>query len=129
MNLKKIFLGGFFLVLIIIGLFALLKNSDKLLPDLGRVVEEGGKSCIKFRGQNKNYVWGEIEVKFDEKLTGVEAHRVLKTEGLYLKDSEIEKYSTVSAYIVDVARGSEEDIVKKLGKKEGIRQVSLVNCE
>lgn len=120
----------FILILgIIFFVFALLKNINKLIPDLGRVVEVRGKSCVKFRDKGKNYVWGEVEVKFDDKLTGVEAHRLLKTENLRLKDEDIENYATGSAYIVDVARGSEEDLVKKLNNKEGIEKVSLVHCE
>jgi len=109
--------------------FALLKNINKILPDLGRVIEKDGVSCIKFRNQNKNYVWGEITVGFDSKLTGLEAHRLLKTENLRLGDSDVQNYATGSSYIVDVPRGSEEDIVKKLVKKEGIRQAGLINCE
>lgn len=114
--------------LLLTGIFALLKNFKKLLPDFGRVVEVAGRSCVKFRDGNKNYVWGEVEVKFDDKLTGIEAHRLLKTESLRLKDSDIENYVMGSAYIVDVARGSEEDFVKKLNNKEGIEKVNLVNC-
>jgi len=109
--------------------FALLKNINKILPDLGRVIEKDGVSCIKFRNQNKNYVWGEITVGFDSKLTGLEAHRLLKTENLRLGDSDVQNYATGSSYIVDMPRGSEEDIVKKLVKKEGIRQAGLINCE
>jgi hypothetical protein len=117
------------LILLFLGLFALLKNAHKLIPDLGRVVEKNGVSCVKFRNGNKNYVWGEIEVKFVNNLTGIEAHRLLKTESLNLKDSEIESYATGSAYVVDVPRGDEENFVKKLENKQGVEKVNLVHCE
>lgn len=129
MNFRNIVLGGIFFIFLIIGIFALLKNFNKILPDLGRVIENGGVSCVKFRDKSKNYVWGEFEVKFDNKLTGLEAHRLLKTESLRLKDADIENYATGSAYIVDVARGSEEDFVNKLKNIEGVEKVNLVHCE
>lgn len=126
---KNVFGVGLFFVFLITGGFALLKIAPKLLPDLGRVVEKGGISCVEFRDTNKNYEWGKIEVIFNNELTGVEAHRILKTEDFYLTDQEIEDYATGSAYIIDVPRGTEEDAVKKLKTKEGIKEVSLVNCK
>lgn len=127
--MQKILIIIISIVIFFLLVFALLKNANKILPDLGRVVEKGGITCIKFRDVNKNYVWGEITVEFDNKFTGTDAHRFLKAENLRLKDSDVINYATGSSYIVAVPRGSEEDIVRKLVKKEGIRQVGLINCE
>lgn len=129
MNFKTAIWAGGGLIILIGGIFAFLKIGPKLVPDLGRVVEMNGVSCVKFRDQNKNYVWGEIEVKFFDTLTGLDAHRLLKTESLTLKDNDIENYVTGSLYIIDVPRGSEEDSVKKLKNKEGIEKVNLLHCE
>lgn len=129
MNSKILVIGGIFFIVLTAGLFALLKNFNKFIPDLGRVVETDGVSCIKFRDGSKNYVWGKIELKFEKKLTGIEAHRLLKTESLILKDSDIENYATGSAYVIDVPRGDEDNFVNKLKNKEGIEKVNLVHCE
>lgn len=128
MKFKNVFYGCVFFVFVGGALVALLKIGPKLLPDLGRVVEKGGYTCVEFKDQRKNYVWGEIKVVFDPSLTGIEAHRLLKTEDLALKDDDILNYSTGSSYIVNVPRGDEDLDVSKLKSKEGIKDAGLVNC-